>query len=100
RFVTINNGGWDTHTDNFRSLKNNRLPELDRGYAALLKDLHARGTLDNTLIICMGEFGRTPRVNSAAGRDHWGQAMFVTMGGGGVKTGITDRDKHRLPPVV
>src|SRR5439155_6612753 len=70
-------------------LKNRRLPELDRGYAALLKDLHARGTLDNTLVICMGEFGRTPRVNSSAGRDHWGQAMFVAMGGGGVKTGIT-----------
>src|SRR4051812_34601994 len=89
RFVTINNGGWDTHTDNFKSLKNSRLPELDRGYAALLKDLHGRGILSNTLVLCMGEFGRTPRVNSSAGRDHWGQAMFVTMGGGGVKTGIT-----------
>jgi hypothetical protein len=89
RFVTVNDGGWDTHTDNFRSLKNSRLPQLDAGYAALVKDLHDRGMLANTLVICMGEFGRTPRVNSSAGRDHWGQAMFVTMGGGGVKTGVT-----------
>jgi hypothetical protein len=87
RFVTLNSGGWDTHTDNFKSLKGSRLPQLDRAYAALLKDLHARGLLESTLVICMGEFGRTPKVNSAAGRDHWGQAMFVTMGGGGVKTG-------------
>jgi Protein of unknown function (DUF1501) len=89
RFVTVNDGGWDTHTDNFRSLRNSRLPQLDAGYAALVKDLHERGMLANTLVICMGEFGRTPRVNSSAGRDHWGQAMFVTMGGGGVKTGVT-----------
>jgi hypothetical protein len=88
RFVTLNLGGWDTHTDNFKSLKGSRLPLLDRGYAALLKDLHARGLLDTTLVICMGEFGRTPKVNSAAGRDHWGQAMFVTLGGGGTRTGI------------
>lgn len=87
RFVTINHGGWDTHTDNFRSLKGSRLPQLDAGYSSLLTDLRDRGLLDNTLVICMGEFGRTPRVNSSAGRDHWGQAMFVTMGGGGVKTG-------------
>jgi Protein of unknown function (DUF1501) len=88
RFVTLNSGGWDTHTDNFKSLKGSRLPQLDRAYAALLKDLHARGLLESTLVICMGEFGRTPKVNSAAGRDHWGQAMFVTLGGGGVKRGI------------
>jgi hypothetical protein len=88
QFVTINQGGWDTHEQNFSSLKKSRLPELDQGYAALLADLHARGMLDRTLVIWMGEFGRTPKVNSAAGRDHWPNAMSVCMGGGGVKTGM------------
>ncbi len=87
RFVAVQKGAYDTHTDNFKSLRKT-LPELDRAYATLLRDLHDRGLLDSTLVICMGEFGRTPKVNSAAGRDHWGTAMFVTMGGGGVKTGI------------
>ena len=88
RFVTVNAGGWDTHQDNFSSLKNARLPEVDLGYSALLEDLHARGLLDSTLVIWMGEFGRTPKVNPSAGRDHWGQAMVVCMGGGGLRTGI------------
>jgi uncharacterized protein DUF1501 len=88
RFVTINRGGWDTHTDNFKSLKERRLPELDQGYAALLEDLAQRGMLDTTLVIWMGEFGRTPKVNASAGRDHWPYAMCVCMGGGGIKTGM------------
>jgi hypothetical protein len=88
RFVHIQKNGWDTHTDNFRSLKGARLPELDQGYAALLQDLHDRGMLDKTLVVCMGEFGRTPKVNSSAGRDHWSQSMFVTLGGGGIKRGL------------
>ncbi len=88
RCVTINMGGWDTHTDNFNALKNGLLPPLDKGYAALLNDLHRRGMLDTTLVVWMGEFGRTPRVNSAAGRDHWPGAISVCMGGGGVKTGM------------
>jgi hypothetical protein len=88
QFVTIDSGGWDTHENNFVSLKTRRLPELDQGYAALLKDLHARGMLDRTLVVWMGEFGRTPKVNSSAGRDHWSYAMCVCMGGGGVKTGM------------
>jgi hypothetical protein len=88
QFVTINMTGWDTHENNFQSLKKSRLPELDQGYAALLKDLHDRGMLDHTLVVWMGEFGRTPKVNASAGRDHWPQAMSVCMGGGGVKTGI------------
>jgi hypothetical protein len=87
-FVTINQGGWDTHENNFKELKKSRLPELDQGYAALLKDLHARGMLDHTLVLWMGEFGRTPKVNAAAGRDHWPNAMCVCMGGGPVKRGI------------
>jgi len=95
RFVHIQKNGWDTHQDNFRSLKGARLPELDRGYAALLKDLADRGLLANTLVICMGEFGRTPKVNSSAGRDHWSQQMFVTLGGGGVKCGLTVGESDR-----
>ncbi len=87
RCITINYGGWDTHTDNFNSLKNGLLPPLDSGYSALLSDLHDRGMLDSTLVVWMGEFGRTPRVNGAAGRDHWPGAISVCMGGGGVKTG-------------
>jgi hypothetical protein len=87
QFVTINSGGWDTHENNFTSLQKTRLPQLDQGYAALLKDLHGRGMLDHTLVVWMGEFGRTPKVNASAGRDHWPYAMCVCMGGGGIKTG-------------
>jgi hypothetical protein len=88
RFVTINKGGWDTHTANFSTLKTYRLPELDQGYAALLQDLSDKGMLANTMVICMGEFGRTPKVNSSAGRDHWAGSCFITIGGGPVKTGM------------
>ena len=61
---------------------------MDMGYAALINDLKQRGMLDTTLVVWMGEFGRTPRVNSSAGRDHWPGAITVCMGGGGVKTGM------------
>ena len=88
RVVSINYNGWDTHENNFNSLKNNLLPPLDQGYAALLNDLKERGMLDTTLVVWMGEFGRTPRINSSNGRDHWPGAISVCMGGGGVKTGI------------
>ncbi|HLV80224.1 MAG TPA: DUF1501 domain-containing protein, partial [Chthonomonadaceae bacterium] len=88
RCVTINYGGWDTHQDNFNALKNGLLPPLDAGYSALLKDLSQRGLLESTLVVWMGEFGRTPRVNASAGRDHWPGILSVCMGGGGVKTGM------------
>jgi hypothetical protein len=88
RCVSINYNGWDTHQDNFNTLKNGLLPPLDSGYAALLNDLKQRGLLDTTLVVWMGEFGRTPRVNSSAGRDHWPGAISVCMGGGGIKTGV------------
>jgi len=88
RCVSINYNGWDTHTDNFNALKNGLLPPLDAGYAALINDLKQRGLLDTTLVVWMGEFGRTPRVNSSAGRDHWPGAISVCLGGGGVKTGM------------
>ncbi len=87
RCVAIHSGGWDTHENNFNTLKDNLLPPLDKGYAALLKDLKARGMLDTTLVVWMGEFGRTPRINGSAGRDHWSGAFSVCLGGGGIKTG-------------
>lgn len=87
RFVTIPNGGWDTHADNFSRLKKDLLPPFDQAYSALLEDLHQRGMLANTLVIAMGEFGRTPTINPAAGRDHWPRVFPVAIGGGPVKLG-------------
>jgi hypothetical protein len=86
-FVTVTDGGWDTHQDNFKSLKTRKLPVLDRAYATLLQDLHDRGMLDNTLVVWFGDFGRTPKINPSAGRDHWASAGVACMGGGGVKRG-------------
>jgi uncharacterized protein (DUF1501 family) len=86
-FVTVTDGGWDTHQNNFKSLKERLLPKLDRAYAALLQDLHDRGLLDSTLVVWFGDFGRTPKVNPSAGRDHWASAGVACLGGGGIKTG-------------
>ncbi len=86
-FVTVNAGGWDTHANNFESLKKNKLPEFDQAWAGLTQDLHARGMYENTLVLVWGEFGRTPRVNTNAGRDHWPGAMSVVVAGGGLKMG-------------
>jgi uncharacterized protein DUF1501 len=86
-FVTVTDGGWDTHQNNFNSLRNHLLPRLDRAYAALLQDLHDRGLLENTLVVWFGDFGRTPKVNPSAGRDHWASAGVACMGGGGVRLG-------------
>jgi uncharacterized protein (DUF1501 family) len=86
-FVTVTDGGWDTHQNNFASLKDRLLPRLDRAYATLLQDLHERGLLDSTLVVWFGDFGRTPKVNPSAGRDHWASAGVACMGGGGVKRG-------------
>jgi uncharacterized protein (DUF1501 family) len=86
-FVTVTDGGWDTHQDNFRALKDRLLPRLDRAYAALLQDLHQRGLLESTLVVWFGDFGRTPKVNPSAGRDHWATAGVACMGGGGVRIG-------------
>jgi hypothetical protein len=86
--VTVNwardDAFWDTHKDNFRLLKNSLLPPFDRGFAALLEDLDQRGLLDETLVVCLGEFGRTPRINGAAGRDHWAACNSVVLAGGGI----------------
>lgn len=95
RFVSVFTGGWDTHADNFNSLKNRLLPPLDNAWSALLEDLSQRGLLDTTLVICAGEFGRTPGVNGAAGRDHYAPCNVVGLSGAGVKmgqvVGATDR---------
>jgi hypothetical protein len=87
RFVTLGYGGWDTHADNFRALRDRLLPSLDRALSALVRDLESRGLLGETVVICAGEFGRTPRVNPAAGRDHWARSMAVLLAGGGFPGG-------------
>ena len=99
-FVTITDGGWDTHVNNFRSLKDRLLPRLDRGYSSLLADLHQRGLLENTLVVWFGDFGRTPKVNPSAGRDHWATAGVACMGGGGVKMGEVVGSTNAMAEVV
>jgi hypothetical protein len=86
-YVTVNMGGWDTHANNFNSLKTGLLPRYDRALAALVEDLHQRGLDRKVLVLSYGEFGRTPRINKDAGRDHWPNAMSVVFAGGGLKMG-------------
>lgn len=87
RCVTIDHHNWDTHDNNFNVLKTDLLPKLDAGLSTLLRDLSDRGMLDSTLIVVSGEFGRTPRINKNAGRDHWGPAYTVALAGGGIVGG-------------
>jgi len=87
QFVTVTDGGWDTHAGNFKSLKERLLPRVDRGLSALLDDLSTRGLLDETLVVWFGDFGRTPKINPSAGRDHWSTAGVALMAGGGLKVG-------------
>jgi hypothetical protein len=82
-----NNGHWDTHSQNTNGLKQ-LMPIMDAAYSTLLDDLAQRGLLDETLIVWMAEFGRTPRLNGAAGRDHWGHVFSVGLAGGGVRGGM------------
>jgi hypothetical protein len=86
RFVTVNYGGWDHHDQIFKGL-DRKLPEFDQGYSSLILDLDQRGLLDDTLVLAMGEFGRTPKVNDKAGRDHWGRAGSMLWAGAGVARG-------------
>jgi hypothetical protein len=88
RFVTVTDNGWDTHQNNFPALKNGKLPVLDKAYSALLVDLHRQGMLNDTMVLWMGDFGRTPKINSSAGRDHWAGSTVFCLGGGGIKTGM------------
>jgi hypothetical protein len=89
RFVSIENGHWDTHRKNSESLRDLLVPPLDQGVSALLNDLDERGQLDSTLVVLTTEFGRSPRINEMAGRDHWPQAFSIVMAGGGLKRGLT-----------
>lgn len=86
-FVTVYYGGWDHHTNIFKTMKESSLPRLDQGLAALMTDLHERGSIENTMVICVGEFGRTPKINKDTGRDHWSFAMSTMMGGAGIPGG-------------
>lgn len=89
RFVSIENGHWDTHRKNSMSLRDLLVPPLDRGLSALLADLDRRGMLADTLVVVTTEFGRTPRINNMAGRDHWPAAFSIVMAGGGLRRGLT-----------
>jgi hypothetical protein len=98
RFVTVNDDGWDTHDNAWKRLAGTftqgrqvyacKLPDLDLAVSALLEDLDARGLLESTLVMVMGEFGRTPKLNAVGGRDHWPRASSVLMAGGGTKRGM------------
>ncbi|MCA9205981.1 MAG: DUF1501 domain-containing protein [Planctomycetales bacterium] len=87
RSVLIDHTNWDTHYNNFHVLKNDLLPHLDSAMSTLFRDLHDRGMLESTLVLVTGEFGRTPRVNKDAGRDHWGPSSAIAIGGGGIQGG-------------
>lgn len=86
-WVTVYSGGWDHHTKLFGAYKGDHVKNMDMGVAALIRDLSDRGLLDNTLVLLLGEFGRTPKVNKDGGRDHWPHAMSVLMAGGGIPGG-------------
>jgi hypothetical protein len=96
RFVTVTDGGWDTHANNFKSLKDSRIPPVDKALPQLLIDLEQRGMLESTLVVWLTDFGRTPKINSASGRDHWSNTGFAIMAGAGVPgghvLGATDDD--------
>ncbi len=88
RFVTVSDPGWDNHQDCFNALKIHRMPQVDQALPQLLIDLEERGLLASTLVVWMTDFGRTPKINSASGRDHWASAGFVVMAGAGVPGGL------------
>jgi hypothetical protein len=96
RFVTVGLGGWDTHGNNFGTLRTQLLPQLDRALAALVSDLASRRLLERTIVYCAGEFGRTPGINGGAGRDHWARAMAVFLAGGGFRSGYAHGSTDRL----
>ena len=87
-FIEVGLGGWDNHQNIFPTLKDTKLPTLDKGMSALVEDLAQRELLKDTVVIWMGEFSRTPRINGNAGRDHWARSWSVVVGGGGIRGGI------------
>jgi hypothetical protein len=104
-YITINNGGWDTHKQNFETMRR-KLPELDKGLATLLQDLSDRKLLDSTIVWCRGEFGRKPKIDWDqpwnGGRNHWGDCMSVLVAGGGFKGGtvVGSSDAHGEKPAT
>jgi uncharacterized protein (DUF1501 family) len=92
----INGHSYDMHENNFGMLKDSNLPILDSAVPALLQDLADRRMLDSTLVVVMGEMGRSPRVNSKAGRDHWPQCGFSLLFGGGLKSGVVHGSTDRI----
>ncbi|MGH7172496.1 MAG: DUF1501 domain-containing protein [Gemmataceae bacterium] len=100
RFVTVSDGGWDTHQNNFKSLKQRLIPHIDQALPELLADLDERGLLATTLVVWLTDFGRTPKINSASGRDHWAAAGFAILAGagipGGAVLGRTDEEGGRV----
>jgi len=87
RYATVSLGGWDTHSQTFQAHKTRLMPTLDQTLAALIADLDERGLLESTIVMCAGEFGRTPKVNKNSGRDHWARSMACVLAGGGLKRG-------------
>lgn len=87
RCVEVTLSGWDTHVNNY-PLQMSRIAELDAPLAALTRDLKERGLFDSTILVCGGEFGRTPRINSLEGRDHWPHGFSIVLAGGGVRSGV------------
>ncbi len=102
RFVGVDAPGWDVHFNCFPSLSNDLIPYADRAFSTLVTDLETRGLLDETLVVMMGEMGRTPRVNAGAGRDHWSMAQTIIFAGGGTIPGqvIGATDKHAAAPTT
>jgi uncharacterized protein (DUF1501 family) len=86
RFVSLTYGGWDMHANIARGIEG-QVPKFDKAYAALIRDLDRRGMLDKTLVMVTSEFGRTPKINKDAGRDHWPKVFSVAFAGGGFKRG-------------
>ena len=86
RFVTLTYGGWDMH-NNIRNAMRGQMPPFDQAFARLIRDLETRGLLDSTLVIVTSEFGRTPKINGNAGRDHWPKVFSIVLAGGGIKKG-------------
>ncbi len=87
RFVSLTYGGWDHH-DNIKNAMTNQMPQFDQAFAALIRDLDKRGMLDSTLVMVTTEFGRTPKINNTAGRDHYPKVFSIILAGGGVKRGL------------
>lgn len=104
RFVTVSwapdaNATWDTHGNNFVSLKNTLLPQFDAAASSLIEDLEASGRLDRTIVAVLGDFGRTPRINAGAGRDHWNSCYSILLAGGGFRRGMVYGQSDRTGSV-